>query len=73
MTHDKEFYIKKLQALRGTFEINKINSNFKKFWDLNPTEEEFSRALMGVLVTPETIYYMVKNSILFFFMWGYAF
>ena len=34
---------------------------FKKMWDLNPTEEEFSKATNGLVIFPEMLYYMVKR------------
>ena len=40
----------------------KLNfQSFKKFWDAQPTTEQFDKALGGVMLYSEMIYHMVAN------------
>jgi len=39
-----------------------ILKTFKEFWNSKPTEDEFKQAMHGIIIMPEMMYYMVKNS-----------
>lgn len=40
-----------------------IITKFKKFWDTNPTEEEFHKNINGLVLFPKMLYYMIKKRV----------
>jgi len=59
----KEFlkYMNKLSVEEQTIQKEGIIEYFREFWATNPTEEEFSEIMSGLVIFPEISYIMVSN------------